>query len=168
MVVAPTQAREISSRSAAASQPVAEYDPSSPVAPGGYWGLGEGPQTAPKDGEDELLAAYLLLPLGTIATASGAVMTYMTMPGHCQTRMRAFGAKNLTARECKGLLTFNAIRTGYGAGMLISGAVLLAIGLTRKKNHAAWKKSRFRSGLGVSPIMLAGRRGGGVQVRLRF
>ncbi len=143
----------------AAPPPARDYDPDSGVPPGGYWEPGEAPEIAPKDGEEELLVAYILLPLATLTTVSGALNLWLTHPDHCPRRLRYVGL-DATSGECQSLLVVNAIRTSYGAIGVITGAVLLGIGLHRKKQYELWKKRRFRASLGVRPT--------GASLHIRF
>jgi hypothetical protein len=131
-----------------------EYDPGSGVAPGGYWGPGERPAVAPKDGEEELLSAYILLPLAALTAASGAGGVWLSMPGHCPRRLRYVGY-DASLKQCRGFLILNSIRTTYGALGVITGFVLLGIGLHRKKEYELWKKRNFRSRLELGPRGIA-------------
>lgn len=140
--------------------PAAGPPPSSMVPPGGYWRPGEARDPEPADGQDKLIAAYVLIPLGTLATASGAAATWLSTPGHCTDRWARLGAEP-DAGQCKGLYILNAIRTSYGALMLGSGIVLLGIGLHQRKTWRRWKQRG-----GVS--MWWGRDGAGVGVRWSF
>lgn len=152
---------------ALAAPPPPTYDPDSGVPPGGYWAPGEAPAIAPPDGEEQILIGAIMLPLGTLATASAATMVWATVPGHCQERMQSFGA-NPSRDQCKGLYIYNLIRISYGSAAMITGAVFLAIGLHRRKQLERWKQRRFQSfrpaGFSVAP----GRRGATVGLTLRF
>lgn len=144
-----------------------EYDPGSGVPPGGYWGPGEAPEIAPKDGEDQILAGSIAAAIGGLTTASAAVSLYLTMPGHCERRMQWIGA-NPDAEQCEGLLILNAIRVGYGAAGVITGAVLLAVGFRRRKEYKLWKKRRFQSATRWAPQLNPQRRGLSAGLVLRF
>jgi hypothetical protein len=146
-------------RKRATPPPPPDYNPDSGVPPGGYWEPGEAPEIAPKDGEEELLVAYILLPLAALTTASAAASLWLTAPGHCPERLQLIGA-DATAGECRSLLIVNAIRTSYGLAGLVTGAVLLGIGLHRKKQYEVWKKRNFRASLGFRPT--------GASLRIRF
>jgi hypothetical protein len=132
--------------------PPATHDPQAQpqfrdgVAPGGYWDPGEAPEIAPNDGAEQRLAGTIMVPLGLLTVASAAPMIYLTMPGHCMERTSKVGF-DLDAKECEGLLILNSIRVGYGALAVISGAVLLGIGIKRKRELEEWKRRRFRAGL---------------------
>jgi hypothetical protein len=117
--------------------PVPEPDWSAP--PGGYWRPGEVRAPEPKDGHEKIIAGSILVPLGILGTASGAVTTWMSAPGACEARWSRFGASP-DAGQCKGLLILNAIRTTYGALMLGSGLVLLGVGLHQRKQWRRWKE----------------------------
>ena len=136
-----------------------DYDPDSGVPPGGYWEPGEAPEIAPEDGEEERLVAYILMPLAALTTASGAAGLWLTAPDHCPERLQQIGA-NATKGECKSLFIVQAIRTSYGLVGLVTGAVLLGIGLHRKKQYEQWKKSRFKGSIGLRPD--------GATLRIRF
>jgi hypothetical protein len=126
-----------------ATPPAPDLDWSTP--PGGYWRTGEVRAPEPPDGREKLIAAYILIPLGALGTASGAAATWMSAPGHCEERWSSVGASP-DAEQCRGLLILNSIRTTYGALMLGSGLVLLGIGLHQRKKWRAWKA---RGGVGV-------------------
>ncbi len=147
--------------------PPPDYDPDSGIPPGGgYWSPGEGPGIAPKDGESELLAAYIMLPLGALATASAGAMIWYTDPDHCPERINGLGY-NAKPSQCRGLWIYNLIRVSYGSAALVTGAVLLGIGLKRKKAYERWKQRRFQSG---RPRFFAAptRRGASFGFALRF
>jgi hypothetical protein len=148
-----------SSKHAAPRRPPPDYDPDSGVPPGGYWEPGEAPEIAPDDGYETLLVAYILLPLASLTTVSGALNLWLTHPDHCPRRLQYVGL-DATTGECRSLLIVNAIRTSYGALGVVTGAVLLGIGLHRKKQYELWKKRRFRASLGVRP--------NGAELRIRF
>ena len=132
---------------------------------GGTGRRGQAPEAAPPDGEDERIAGYILLPLGTLTASSGAAMVYMTMPGHCQARTEGLGY-NLTADQCKGLLILNSIRVAYGTVAVITGAVLLSIGFKRKKALEEWKRKRFRAS--IAPSLGSGGMAASAQFSFRF
>jgi hypothetical protein len=140
-----------------------DYDPESGIPPGGYWAPGEAPEVAPPDGHRELIAAYILLPLGLIGTVSGSVLVYLTEPGHCADRLGKLNS-SLDPSDCRGLFILNSIRTAYGAGLFVSGAVLLGVGLARKKRLEKWKRQRFRAAPWVNPSA----RMAGASLQLRF
>ena len=128
--------------------------------PGGYWRTGEVRAPEPPDGQDKLIAAYILVPLGAIGTVTSGVGTWMSAPGHCEARWQKVGAAP-DAGQCRGLLILNSIRTGYGALMLGSGIVLLGIGLHQRKKWRLWKERG-----GVSAWL--GGTGAGVELSWRF
>jgi hypothetical protein len=126
-----------------APEPAPDMSWSTP--PGGYWAPGEVRSPEPPDGHEKLLAAYILVPLGALRTASGAAGTWLSMPGQCEERWGRLGASP-DAGQCRGLLILNAIRTTYGALMFGSRLVLLGIGLHQRKKWRAWKA---RGGVGI-------------------
>jgi hypothetical protein len=129
---------------------------------GGYLHVTETKELPPPTGERKLLAAYILLPLGTLATITGAVSTWVTDPDHCQERLGKL-ASSIDQDSCPGLHVLNIIRTTYGSLMIASGAVLLGIGLRDKKRHREWKaRHHSRVVPALSP------RGAGIQWSLRF
>jgi hypothetical protein len=132
------------------------------VPPGGYWAPGQAPETAPPDGEEQRIVAYIIIPLGALATASGAAMVYLTAPGHCPERLHALGS-DIGENACRPLLAINAVRTAYGAAGMITGFVLLGIGLHKKKRLEEWNRKRFR---GVS--VFSSKHGGGATLTLKF
>lgn len=152
---------------ALAAPPPPTYDPASGVPPGGYWAPGEAPAVPPPDGEEQILIGAIMLPLGTLATASAATMVWATVPGHCQERMQNFGATP-TRDQCKGLYIYNLIRISYGSAAMITGAVFLAIGLHRRRELKRWKQRRFQSFRPTSLSLAPSRRGATVGLTLRF
>lgn len=137
--------------------------PSAPI--GGYWGLGERPEVAPKDGEDELLAGAILFPIGFVTVATAAAMMAVTAPQHCEEQTARLGY-DLNADQCRSLFIFSAVRTGYGAAELIAGLTLLGVGIHRRRKLAAWKRERFRTAIRIAPSWSS--TGGGLMIRGRF
>lgn len=131
--------------------------PDTSAPPGGYLGPTETKEVAPKDGERKLLVAYIVLPLGTLAMVSGAVATWLTHPDHCQERLGRFGS-DVSPKQCKGLWVLNIVRTTYGSMMVVSGAVLLGLGLRERKRYREWKA---KHGAYVQPFFSRDRSGGG-------
>lgn len=127
--------------------------------PGGYWGLGEAPIPAPPDGDDEVLAGTVLVPIGLLTAASAVPFLYLFEEAHCEERAPRLGYQ-LDARQCRGLFIGNAVRTVYGTAMLVSGIVLLGVGLHRRKRHREWKHHHVRVDFAPS-----GEIGGGVTFR---
>ena len=138
----------------ATNDPQAQPEFRDGVAPGGYWGPGEAPEVAPRDGADKRLAGFIMVPLGLLTVASAAPMVYFTAPGKCISRTAKIGF-NLDEDECQGLLILNSVRVGYGALAAISGAVLLAIGYKEKRRLEEWKRRRFRASLQPSGSALS-------------
>ena len=114
----------------------------SPV-PGGYWRLGEAPVPAPPDGDDEVLAGTVLVPVGLLTAASAIPLLYVFQEARCETLAPRLGY-HPNAQQCRGLFIGNAIRTVYGVGMLVSGIVLLGVGLHRRKRHREWMHHHVR------------------------
>jgi hypothetical protein len=135
--IALVQPSEAGSAQEVSPPPAPEPDWSAP--PGGYWRPGEVRAPEPKDGHEKIIAGSILVPLGILGTASGAVTTWMSAPGACEERWSRFGASP-DAGQCRGLLILNAIRTTYGALMLGSGLVLLGVGLHQRKQWRRWKE----------------------------
>lgn len=165
--VAPTEP-SASSRSAPATHdvPADDFEAEPSLAPGGYYGHGVILERPPPDGRNRIVVGSILVPLGTLATISSAVGTYMTVPAHCAERLGAAGIE-ATASKCKGLFTFNVIRTTYGALMLASGATILALGIIQRERYRKWRHAHgMRARL--APTLDAGRRGAAVGLRLQF
>ncbi len=135
--------------------------PSPAEMPGGYVSAAQWRPPEPKDGADELLAAEILLPLGALATASGAGLTWATAAPNCPQSLRSI-SPNMKASDCRPLFIVNAIRTTYGAAMLVSGAVLLGVGLHRRARHKKWARGETT----FAPVWLRG--GGGLGMRMSF
>ncbi len=148
--------------------PPPSYDPDAGVPPGGgYWAPGEAPVVKPPDGEEQILIGAIMLPLGTLATASASAMVWATMPDHCPRRLQSWGI-DANEDQCQGLYIYNLIRLSYGSAAVVTGAVFLAIGLHRRQELERWKKRRFQSlkptGLSFTPS----RRGATMGLSLRF
>jgi hypothetical protein len=147
--------------------PADDFEAESGVAPGGYYGHGVILERAPPDGRNRIIVGSILLPLGTIATVSSAVGTYMTVPSHCAERLGAATGIEATASKCQGLFTFNVIRTSYGALMLGAGATILALGMIQRERYRKWRHEHgMRARL--EPTVDFARSGAAVGLRLRF
>lgn len=121
--------------------------------PGAYWAIGER-DPGPPDGHGYIVAGSILVPLGLLATVSGGVFVYLFDPARCPESLPSY---DLSVESCRGLFQYNIAQTAYGAGMLISGSVILAIGLARRSKFRAWQREH---GLAVMP-WLRGSMGGG-------
>lgn len=147
--------------------PADDFEVEPGVAPGGYYGHGVILERAPPDGRNRIIVGSILLPLGTIATVSSAVGTYMTVPSHCAERLGAATGIEATASKCQGLFTFNVIRTSYGALMLGAGATILALGMIQRERYRKWRNEHgMRARL--EPTVDFARSGAAVGLRLRF
>jgi hypothetical protein len=129
---------------------------------GGYLDPNATKEIPPHDGEKKLIVAYILLPLGTLATVTGALSTWATEPEHCQERLGKL-ASRISEDDCPGLYKLNIVRTTYGSLMVVTGAVLLGLGLRDRKRHREWVG---RHGARLSPWI--GPRGAGLGMSLRF
>ncbi len=148
--------------------PPPDYDPDSGFAPGGgYWAPGDAPAVAPKDGRDQILAGLILLPLGTLATASAIPFLWATVPDHCPRRLQAWGI-NANADQCQGLYIYNWIRVSYGVAEIVTGAVMLAIGKKREREYEVWKQRRFQRATRPRLQLAPNRHGLAASVSLRF
>lgn len=118
----------------------------------------------PKDGEDEVLAGSIVLPLGLLGVASSGVQLWLSMPGHCQERWGKLGNEP-TADQCKGVYAFSIVRVVHSGLMAIAGGVLLGIGLHRRERYKRWKR-----GTAALPRLTGwwGRDGGGVGLVVRI
>lgn len=114
-------------------------------APGGYWGPTDTKDLEPPDGRRRILIGSIVLPLGVIATVTGAVATYFTVPDHCVDRLGSIGVDAKQSR-CKGLYALNIVRTTYGSLMIVTGAVFLALGVRDRKANREWHKHHSRRG----------------------
>jgi hypothetical protein len=110
-----------------------------PAVVGNYWDMDRTRGPEPKDGQDEIIAGSILVPLGIIAVSSSAATIWLSAPGHCEARWGSIGA-DPTADQCKGLRAFGIVRVSYGSLMAVSGAVLLGIGLVRREKHRKWER----------------------------
>ena len=107
-----------------------------------------------------LWVGSVLMPLGFIGTAAAAGGLYATAPGQCE---RVTG---LEPGDCRNYFAFSMARIAYSGLMLISGAVMLGVGLHQRKQHREWKRMRNFS---VVPLLPVARSGGtGLGVSLRF
>lgn len=124
----------------------------------------------PPDGEDEVLAGSIVMPLGIIGAASSGVQLWFSMPGHCQDRWDQIGSRP-SKDQCDGLFVFSIIRVVHSSLMAAAGGVLLGIGLVRRKKLKAWKTgsghaARLSDRVSASPW--ASRTGAGLGLSLRF
>jgi len=93
----------------------------------------------PKDGEDEVLAGSIVLPLGILGAASSGVQLWLSMPGHCKERWGKLGNEP-SDDQCKGVYAFSIVRVVHSSLMAAAGAVLLGIGLHRREKYKRWKR----------------------------
>lgn len=129
---------------------------------GGYLHATETKELPPPDGHRQIIAGSILVPLGTLATATGALSVWATNPDHCRERLDRLGSQ-MDDKHCPGLYVLNIIRVSYGSLMLASGAVLLGIGLNNRKRHREWNAKHHTA---FVPIVTKGFRG--VSWSLRF
>jgi hypothetical protein len=147
--------------------PADDFESEAGLAPGGYHGHGVILERAPPDGRNRIIVGSILVPLGTLATITSAVGTWMTVPAHCAERLSGIGIE-ATADRCQGLFTFNVIRTTYGALMLGSGATILVLGMLQREKYRRWRhehgmRARFEPAIG-----LPGRGTASLGLRVRF
>lgn len=139
--------------------PADDFEAAPGVAPGGYYGHGMILERPPPDGRNRIIVGSILVPLGTLATVTSAVGTWLTVPRHCADRLATVGIEADAAR-CQGLFTFNVIRTTYGVLMLGSGATILALGLLQRHRYRRWRAEHgMRARLRLEP---------GTGLRIRF
>ena len=119
----------------------------------------------PRDGEDEVLAGSIVLPLGIIGAASSGVQLWLSMPGECQDRWDRLGSRP-SAEQCNGLYAFSIGRVVHSSLMAAAGGVLLGIGLVRRKKFKEWHRHGGTARLSVAPW--ATRTGAGLGVSVRF
>jgi hypothetical protein len=147
--------------------PADDFETEAGLAPGGYHGHGVILERAPPDGRNRIIVGSILVPLGTLATITSAVGTWMTVPAHCAERLSGIGIE-ATADRCQGLFTFNVIRTTYGVLMLGSGATILVLGMLQREKYRRWRhehgmRARFEPAIG-----LPGRGTASLGLRVRF
>jgi hypothetical protein len=138
------------------------------TASGGIGGYGDAFDLRgrpPRDGEDEVLAGSIILPLGIIGAASSGVQLWLSMPGHCQSRWGKLGSTP-TAEQCDGVYAFSIFRVVHSSLMAAAGAVILGIGLHRRKKFKEWHKGGPPKGLSVAPWF--SRTGVGLGLASRF
>lgn len=138
----------------AAAQP-----PGLDEAPGGYYQLGETREREPVDGENKVFTGGLLFPLGLLRAGAGAGMAVMSSPTYCK---RIYGPTTADT-TCNGLKIYGFVGVGIGGLMAVTGAVLLAWGLTQRARHAKWMRDH---GLALAP--LGGRGAYGLSLGFRF
>lgn len=147
--------------------PADDFEAEPGVAPGGYYGHGVILERAPPDGRNRIIVGSILVPLGTLATVTSAVGTYMTVPSHCAERLGAATGIEATPSKCQGLFTFNVIRTTYGALMLGTGATILALGMIQRERYRKWRHEHgMRAQL--EPILDVTGRSAAAGLRIRF
>lgn len=146
--------------------PADDFEAEVGLAPGGYHGHGVILDRPPPDGRNRIIVGSILVPLGTIATVSSAVGTWMTVPDHCAERLGAAGIE-ATASRCQGLFTFNVIRTTYGVLMLGSGATILVLGIIQREKYRKWRREHGMRAR-VEPMIGLPGRGASLGLRLRF
>jgi hypothetical protein len=165
---APTSTPAPAPRPRARATPTTDDAAARAAASGGIGGYGDAFDLRgrpPRDGEDEVLAGSIVLPLGILGAASSGVQLWLSMPGHCESRWGSLGSTP-TAEQCKGVYAFSIVRVVHSSLMAASGAVLLGIGLHRRKKYREWHRGSATSGLVVSPWL--SRTGAGLGLALRF
>lgn len=117
--------------------PTVAEGPSDP--PGGYRRMGEWQEPEPKDGHTEIVIGGIIAPLGAIRTALGIGQVVAASGENC-TRLvvEGFGAR---PEDCETIRVLGWVGVGYGALMLVTGVVTLALGLKRRAEHRRWKEA---------------------------
>lgn len=117
--------------------PTVAEGPSDP--PGGYHRMGEWSEPEPKDGHAEIVVGGIIAPLGAIRTALGVGQVVAASGENC-TRLvvEGFGAR---PEDCETIRVLGWVGVGYGALMLVTGVVTLALGLKRRAEHRRWKQA---------------------------
>lgn len=131
-----------------------------PGVVGGYWDMDRTQGPEPDDGQEQIIAGSILVPLGILSVSSSAATIWLSAPGHCTERWASVGGSP-TADQCKGVRTFGIIRVTYGSLMVVTGAVLLGLGTQRREKHRLWERKQA-----VAPWFDA--RGGGLAWGGRF
>lgn len=148
------------------------YGPDQGFAPGGYYRPGEILEREPPDGRRNIVIGSIFAPLGLIATVTSAAGVYLTVPSHCVERLPSIGVEIDDPERCRGVYAFNLVRTTYGALMLVSGSVILGIGLVQRHKYRRWRQEHgLRAWIAPqwpAPGRRAGRAGATVGLRLRF
>jgi hypothetical protein len=147
--------------------PADDFESEQGVAPGGYHGHGVILERPPPDGHNRIVVGSILVPLGTIATVTSAVGTWLTVPQHCARRLATVGIEADAAR-CQGLFAFNVVRVSYGALMLASGATILALGILQRERYRKWRHGHGMRARLEPTLGLPSRVGASLGLRLRF
>lgn len=103
-----------------------------PLPPGGYYNVGDLPQTPPVDGERALLSGAIIFPLGAIRTGLGFMQVELAKPGRCE----------YTPASCRDLTTYGWIGVAYGGISAVTGLAFLGLGLARRNRLGRWKEAR--------------------------
>ncbi len=128
---------------------------------GGYLHATETKEIPPPDGHRQIIAGSILLPLGTLATATGALSVWATNPDHCRERLDRLGS-GIDEKHCPGLYVLNIIRVTYGSLMVASGAVLLGVGLHNRERNRKWHAQHHTA---FVPVFTRDFRGASVSLR---
>lgn len=152
------------------AQPVAAQAPAAQKPPprvpdtgvlGGYYDLSDAPdETPPRDGGASITTGAVLVPLGALGTGAGLIMMYTAEETRCA---ELYGA---SADTCRGLYSYGIASAVQGGLMLVTGAVFLGIGLTRRAKYRVWMRDHGLANATTSPLVLRG--GVGLQLSLRF
>lgn len=110
--------------------PASEFD----GPPGGYWTVAEAHERErePLDGEDQLTIGSVLLSLGLIRGAAGAVNIWMASNTDL--------CPMTQTRGCSGLRNYGWVGVAEGGLMFATGITSLAIGAVRRQRHRRWER----------------------------
>jgi hypothetical protein len=137
-----------------AAPPAAEQPP-----PGGYWRVGERREPEPDDGQDNITIGSILFSLGVLRAGAGAVQVYLASPGQCAN----LESSGLGEGSCPSVRGYGWAGVALGGLFIGTGVTMLAIGLSQRKEHEAWKR---RYGIAWGPAISPGHYG--LSLGLRF
>lgn len=114
--------------------------------PGGYLDSEDLRGSEPDDGHNQVTLGSILFSLGGLRLGTAIVGFITASPDNCA---RVYGS-SVGDNTCKGLQIFGITGMAFGGATLVSGVVLLTMGLLKRQRHRQWM---FERGMSVGPWM---------------
>lgn len=115
--------------------------------PGGYLSAEDLRGSEPDDGQNQVTLGSILFSLGGLRVGAGVVGLVTAMPDRCA---QVYGS-SVADNTCSGLRIYGASGIALGGLMMISGVVILSMGLVKRHQHRKWRHER---GMAFGPTLL--------------